>query len=119
MTLPKRPASKLLYLENNMLTITVKLPDQMNSIQRVTIDIKKFPATVHTLIKDVKSMLKAKSVKESLINEIGFQIGNTLNQEENYKLFKDIEEEAKRSVLKTANTNHGMLVKLTRSRNNT
>ena len=40
-------------------------------------------------------MLKAKSIKEPIINEIGFQIGNVLNQEENYKLLKNIEARSK------------------------
>ena len=40
-------------------------------------------------------MLKAKSIEEAIINEIGFQIGNALNQEENYKLLKNIEARSK------------------------
>ena len=46
---------------------------------------------VRTIIKDVKGMLNAKCVEQMIIHEVGFQIGNTLNQELNYKLFKDIE----------------------------
>ena len=90
----------MLYIENNdTLTITVKLPELDEIIQRVILDTKKFPSTVHTLIRDVRNMLKAKSIEELIINEIGFQIGNALNQEENYKLLKNIEARSKHDRL--------------------
>ena len=81
----------MIFIENNdMLTVTIKLPEVDKFTQRVAIDPKRFHQMVRTIIKDVKGMLNAKCVEQMIINEVGFQLGNTLNQELNYKLFKEI-----------------------------
>ena len=81
----------VIFIENNdMLTVTINLPGIDKFTQRVAIDPKRFHQMVRTIIKDVKSMLNAKCVEQMIINEVGFQLGNILNQELNYKLFKDI-----------------------------
>lgn len=91
-----------IYIDGNRtLTAIIKVPGIDSFSRRVTIDTKKFPPMVRALMKDVKSMLKAKGVRDPIINEIDFQIGNTLNQEENYKLFKDLEQ--KDSGIKSEN----------------
>jgi hypothetical protein len=83
---------EVMFIENNdMLTVTIKLSGIDKFTQRIAIDSKRFHQMVRTMIKDVKGMLKAKCVEQIIINEVGFQIGNTLNQEPNYKLFKDIQ----------------------------
>lgn len=52
---------EVMFIENNdMLTVTINLPEIDKFTQRVAIDPKRFHQMVRTIIKDVKGMLNDK-----------------------------------------------------------
>ena len=61
---------EVMYIENNdMLTVTINLPEIDKFSQRVAIDPKRFHQMVRTIIKDVKGMLNTKCIEPMIINQ--------------------------------------------------
>lgn len=108
-----------MYIEDNIVAVTVKISNIDPFTERVTIDHNRWHSMVRTLMNNVKKMLSAKGIYPYCINEIGFQIGNTLNQDQNYSLFRDLaNEQANRSEASVENEAEA-LVKLAARPENT
>src|SRR5215510_900886 len=73
-----------LYIEDNTMAITVEI-QQKQFMERIAI-VESWDRIVNTLKKKVRDLLSKIDVKLTEINEIEFQISNTLNQ--NYHLIK-------------------------------
>jgi hypothetical protein len=100
-----------IYIEQNKVVVaTIKLQELNPIILRVDIGSSGWFLMLHKLINITKTMLSTKNIDKGRINEIVFHMGNTLNDEQNYALFRTIADyEAKR---KTEHTGKDALVLL-------
>lgn len=79
--------------EKKTVVVRIKLPELDILTVRVNVDNKNYPHMVQKLMRNARSMLAAKIRDKASINEIGYQIGTTLSEEQNYALFRRLAEE--------------------------
>ena len=79
-----------IYIEGCTIVVTLKLSEIDPITLRIPIESKKWSMMVTSLIKKIKSFLSTKAINKIHVNEVTFQLTNTLNQDENYKLIRRV-----------------------------
>ena len=79
-----------IYVEDNTVVVTLKLPKLDPITIRKPIESKKWTIMITLLMREIKSMLSTKAINKMHVNEVTFQLANTLNQDKNYKLIRHV-----------------------------
>ena len=79
-----------IYVEDNTVVVILKLPELDTITIRKPIEPKRWTMIVTLLMKEIKSILSTKAINKIYVNEVTFQLANTLNQDENYKLIRRV-----------------------------